>query len=117
MRVDLVGVGFSYLDERRGSTEVLDGFDLRIESESVHAIVGPSGCGKSTAARTIVGLYPATSGSVRFDGVELTELSRREWRPFRRRIQMIAQVRDQFAGTDIVGHVLLEDRGLEPEPV
>jgi ABC-type oligopeptide transport system ATPase subunit len=54
-------------------------------------LVGESGSGKSTLARLIVGLERVTSGSIRLDGRELTTLSAAEWRPLRRRVQMIFQ--------------------------
>ncbi len=55
------------------------------------AIVGESGSGKSTLARAIVGLIPATSGTVTLDGTAITGLSPRERRRVRRRIQMVLQ--------------------------
>ncbi len=57
----------------------------------VTGLVGESGSGKTTVSRVIVGLQPADSGSVRFDGIELTGLSRQEWVPIRKRIQMVFQ--------------------------
>ncbi|MEV4469153.1 oligopeptide/dipeptide ABC transporter ATP-binding protein [Nonomuraea sp. NPDC049504] len=54
-------------------------------------IVGESGCGKSSAARALVQLPPPRSGSVRLDGVELTELRGEALRRTRRRLQMIFQ--------------------------
>ncbi|MFC0180925.1 murein tripeptide/oligopeptide ABC transporter ATP binding protein OppF [Thorsellia kenyensis] len=54
-------------------------------------IVGESGCGKSTLARAIVGLVKATSGNIVWLGNELTELSSKQWQPYRSEIQMIFQ--------------------------
>jgi oligopeptide/dipeptide ABC transporter ATP-binding protein len=54
-------------------------------------LVGESGSGKSTAARLITKLIDATSGSVVFDGQDITEFSRRRMRPLRREMQMIFQ--------------------------
>ncbi|HEX4813866.1 MAG TPA: ABC transporter ATP-binding protein [Nonomuraea sp.] len=54
-------------------------------------IVGESGCGKSSAARALVQLPPPRSGSVRLDGVELTELRGEALRRTRQRLQMIFQ--------------------------
>jgi oligopeptide/dipeptide ABC transporter ATP-binding protein len=53
--------------------------------------VGESGSGKSTTARLITKLLDATSGSIVFDGQDITELSRRRMRPLRREMQMIFQ--------------------------
>ena len=54
-------------------------------------VVGESGCGKSTLGKAIIRLHDPTSGSVTFDGVDITHLSRAQLRPIRRRMQMIFQ--------------------------
>jgi oligopeptide/dipeptide ABC transporter ATP-binding protein len=54
-------------------------------------LVGESGCGKTTLGRLVMGLVPATAGSVRLDGEELTGLSYRRLRPLRRKMQMVFQ--------------------------
>jgi len=54
-------------------------------------LVGESGCGKSTTGRAMLQLPAPTSGSVRFEGTELTELSGEALRRFRPRLQMIFQ--------------------------
>ena len=54
-------------------------------------IVGESGCGKSTLARVITRLLEPTSGTVRFDGRDISRLSQDELRPVRREVQMIFQ--------------------------
>ncbi len=76
----------------------VDGVSFDLERGQTLGLVGESGCGKSTTARAIIGLHPATSGSVKLDGVELTNLSRSEWLPYRRRVQMIFQ--DPYASLD-----------------
>ena len=76
----------------------VDGVSFDLERGQTLGLVGESGCGKSTTARAIIGLHPATSGSVKLDGVELTKLSRSEWLPYRRRVQMIFQ--DPYASLD-----------------
>jgi peptide/nickel transport system ATP-binding protein len=64
-------------------------FDIR-EGETL-GLVGESGCGKSTTGRALLQLPRPSGGSVRFDGVELTELHGEELRRIRPRAQMIFQ--------------------------
>src|SRR4029453_10406216 len=64
-------------------------FDLR-EGE-VLGLVGESGSGKTTLGRTLLGLVRASSGSVMFEGRDVTKLSESELREHRRRMQIIFQ--------------------------
>ena len=73
------------------SVKAVDGVNLEIAEGETLAVVGESGCGKSTLGQTLLNLHAATSGSVSFRGDELTGLSDREMRPYRRRMQMIFQ--------------------------
>jgi oligopeptide/dipeptide ABC transporter ATP-binding protein len=74
-----------------GYVQAVDGVSLTIGRGQTLGLVGETGCGKSTLARCIAGLIPATSGTVTFEGKNITNLSRRAMRPFRREIQMIFQ--------------------------
>jgi len=57
----------------------------------IFSVVGESGCGKSTLGRTILGLYPPTSGEVFYRDERLDTLSSNEMLPYRSRLQMIFQ--------------------------
>jgi oligopeptide/dipeptide ABC transporter ATP-binding protein len=74
-----------------GHVRAVDGVSFRIAAGETIGLVGESGSGKSTVARLVLRLLDATSGSVRFEGRELTGLAAREMRPLRRRMQIIFQ--------------------------
>lgn len=65
----------------QGDKSILDNIDIRFEAGEVVAIIGPSGAGKSTLARCLVGVWPATSGQVMLDGVDIRDWSREELGP------------------------------------
>jgi putative ABC transport system ATP-binding protein len=65
----LIGVG-----KRFGERAVLNAVSLEVGAGEYVAVVGESGIGKSTLLNVIAGLEPADSGSVRFDGVDVTRL-------------------------------------------
>jgi peptide/nickel transport system ATP-binding protein len=64
---------------------------LHVERGETLGLVGESGCGKSTLGRAVLQLRRPTSGKVRFDGTELTELDGEAMRLMRRRLQLIFQ--------------------------
>jgi oligopeptide/dipeptide ABC transporter ATP-binding protein len=74
-----------------GQVQAVDGVSLEIPRGKTLGLVGETGCGKSTLARCIAGLLPITSGTVTFEGSDITNLSRRAMIPYRREIQMIFQ--------------------------
>jgi len=74
-----------------GSVRAVDDVTLDIRRGEVLGLVGESGSGKTTLGRTLLGLVPATEGSVRFEGEEITAMSERELRRLRRRMQIVFQ--------------------------
>ncbi|MCI2239154.1 ABC transporter ATP-binding protein [Paenibacillus sp. TRM 82003] len=76
----------------RGETlRAVDDVSFSVRRGTTTAVVGESGSGKSTVAQMVLSLLPVTSGSVLFDGVDLTELDRKQLFEFRRRVQPIFQ--------------------------
>ncbi len=69
----------------------VDDVSFAIGAGETLGLVGESGCGKSTVGRLLLALLPATSGSVMFDGHDLTRLNAEQIRPLRRGMQMIFQ--------------------------
>ncbi len=69
----------------------VDGVTLSVQRGKTLGIVGESGCGKSTMAKLVLGLIPATAGTVEFDGKPVTAQRNRAWRAARRHMQMVYQ--------------------------
>ena len=69
----------------------VDGMSFYIKKGETYGLVGESGCGKSTSGRAIVGLSKTDSGSIFYEGTDLCSLSEKEFRPFRKEIQMVFQ--------------------------
>jgi oligopeptide/dipeptide ABC transporter ATP-binding protein len=69
----------------------VEGISFTVAAGEMVALVGESGCGKTTTAQTVMRMVPADSGSVRFDGTEISTLSSRSLRPLRREMQIIYQ--------------------------
>ncbi|MEX0665808.1 MAG: ABC transporter ATP-binding protein [Acidimicrobiia bacterium] len=81
-----------------GQVQAVDGVDLRIDAGSTVGLVGESGSGKSTLGRVLLRLLDATSGTVRFDGTDITHLPERKIRAMRRGMQVVFQ--DPYSSFD-----------------
>ncbi|HWP68215.1 MAG TPA: dipeptide ABC transporter ATP-binding protein [Rectinemataceae bacterium] len=75
----------------RGSLHAVDEVSFDIMKGRTLGMVGESGCGKSTTGRLLVRLHEATSGSIVYDGTEVTKADPREMKQLRTRMQMIFQ--------------------------
>jgi oligopeptide transport system ATP-binding protein len=87
----------------------VDDVSFEIAEGETLGLVGESGSGKSTTGYCVLQLLKPTSGSIRFDGKELTELGREELRRMRREMQIVFQ--DPYASLDprmTVGDIVAE---------
>jgi oligopeptide transport system ATP-binding protein len=75
----------------RGHVRAVDDISFEIRRGETLGLVGESGCGKTTTGRAIIRLRDVTAGRVRFDGEDLSGMSRGDLRRMRRRMQIIFQ--------------------------
>ncbi len=76
--VTLENVVFQY--PTRPDRSALDGVSLNVAAGETVALVGPSGAGKSTVLQLLMRFYDPQSGSIRFDGIDLREMDRQDFR-------------------------------------
>jgi oligopeptide/dipeptide ABC transporter ATP-binding protein len=79
------------LQQQIGAVHAVDGVSFDVMRGETLGIVGETGCGKTTTARLVMRLLEPTSGTIRFDGRDISHLSRRALKPLRREMQLIFQ--------------------------
>ena len=83
---------------RNKVVKAVDHVSFNIYKGETLGLVGESGCGKTTCGRTVLGMYPATNGSVMFDGIDIYSLNDKERLAYKKKAQYIFQ--DPYASLD-----------------
>jgi oligopeptide transport system ATP-binding protein len=99
------------------TVRAVDGVSFKLDRGETLGLVGESGCGKSTTGLAVLRMQAATSGSIEFEGQDITHYTKDQMRPLRRRMQMVYQdpygsLNPRMKVRDIVGEPL-EVHGLD----
>ena len=86
------------LGKTQNYVKAVDDVSFYIRRGETFGLVGESGCGKSTTGRTLIRLYDVTSGTIEYDGVDISKLKEKQLFSYRKKIQMIFQ--DPYASLD-----------------
>ena len=100
------------LRRKVGDVKAVDDVTFAVAKGEVLGLVGESGCGKSTLGRTLLRLLPATAGTIRYRGEDVSDRSGPELRMLRRKLQIIFQdpygsLNPRMPVNDIIGEGLL----------
>ena len=101
------------LVQKIGAQEILRGLSLDIIEGETLVLLGKSGGGKSVFLRHLIGLMHPISGSILFEGMDVTKLNERELEPVRRHIGMLFQDGALFDSMNVFDNVAfpLRERG------
>ena len=105
-----------------GVVRAVDSITFTVEKGKTLGVVGESGCGKSTTAKLVLGLEDPTAGVMRFEGLDLREMTREQRRHYRKSVQAVFQ--DPYASLNprmrigaIISEPLTTNESLSPAAV
>ncbi|MDX2079865.1 MAG: ABC transporter ATP-binding protein [Terrimicrobiaceae bacterium] len=107
------------LVQRIGAQDILRGLKLDVHKGETLVLLGKSGGGKSVFLRHLIGLMRPVSGTIRFEGQEITRLKERQLEPVRRKIGMLFQDGALFDSMNVFDNVAfpLRERGVRKPAV
>jgi oligopeptide transport system ATP-binding protein len=105
-----------------GHVRAVDGVSFNIHAGQTLGLVGESGCGKTTAAKTIVRLIPATSGTVMFENTDVLSADKDALKQLRKDISIIFQdpyssLNPRMTVGNIIGEPIKTHKGMTGRPL
>jgi peptide/nickel transport system ATP-binding protein len=99
----------SLIGGKSSKIHAVDGVSFTLRQNNSIGVIGESGCGKTTLLKTLIGLQDGTGGEILYKGKQMSEFTKKDWKQFRRNVQIIFQ--DPFNSLDpklTVGETLRE---------
>jgi peptide/nickel transport system ATP-binding protein len=95
--------------KKKKAFKALNGINLELYKGETLGLVGESGCGKSTLVKTIVQIEKASSGSIFYNGADITKLSKSKLNHYRKDVQLIFQDPDSSLNPKkTIGSLIME---------
>ena len=113
---------FSSLLGKKNYVHAVDGISFDIKKGEIFALAGESGSGKTTTGRLLAKLIEPTSGKILFDNIDITNMKPKQFKVFRRRMQMVFQdpyesLNPRMIISDIVAEPLIVQGGKSAEEI
>lgn len=93
------------ISKRFGGVQAVEGVSIAVERGAIHAVIGPNGAGKTTFFNTLSGFYLPDTGTVRFEGVDITH--EQNWRRIARGLSRTFQTPSIFPDLSVHQNLLI----------